>query len=121
MYNFTTFYEWYIFFGAFSSETKVTDLIHSSYFLSSVLGKKRNQMGKWIQQGLVPKPGLEPILGKGLLESVWLGGLANPGAFIMSLKHEKAASSGCTVEEVINAVCNGSFDRFLLNPKRPGF
>ena len=57
-------------------------------------------MSRWIQQGLVPRPGVEPMSGKGHLESVWLGGLANPGALITSLRHEKAASCGCTVEEV---------------------
>lgn len=49
---------------------------------------------------MIPKNGSEPVLGRGKLKSVWLGGLACPGAVVASLKHEKAAMTGCNVSEV---------------------
>ena len=53
-----------------------------------------------MRRGVIPNPNSEPLVGRGQLTSVWLGGLANPGALITSLKHEKAAMVGCTVDEV---------------------
>ena len=53
-----------------------------------------------MRRGVVPNPNSEPLVGRGQLTSVWLGGLANPVALITSLKHEKAAMVGCRVDEV---------------------
>ena len=53
-----------------------------------------------MRRGVVPNPNSEPLIGRGQLTSVWLGGLANPVALITSLKHEKAAMVGCRVDEV---------------------
>jgi len=53
-----------------------------------------------IQEGVVPKVSSDPVLGKNRIKSIWLGGLAYPGAIITSLKHEKAAVSDCSVNEV---------------------
>ena len=53
-----------------------------------------------MRRGVVPNPNSEPLVGRGQLTSVWLGGLANPAALVTSLKHEKAAMVGCRVDEV---------------------
>ena len=53
-----------------------------------------------MRRGVVPNPNSEPLVGRGQLTSVWLGGLANPAAVVTSLKHEKAAMVGCRVDEV---------------------
>jgi hypothetical protein len=36
----------------------------------------------------------------GTLDKIWLGGLVNPAALVFSLKHEKAASCECSIEDV---------------------
>lgn len=53
---------------------------------------------------MIPKNASEPVLGRGRLKSVWLGGLACPGAVVASLKHEKAAMTGCNVSEVRHVI-----------------
>ena len=53
-----------------------------------------------MRRGVVPNPNSEPLVGRGQLTSVWLGGLANPAALVTLLKHEKAAMVGCRVDEV---------------------
>ena len=40
------------------------------------------------------------MLPRGRLEKLWLGGLVNPAAFLMSLKLEKAISCDCPLEKV---------------------
>ena len=53
-----------------------------------------------MRRGVVPNPNSEPLVGRGQLTSVWLGGLANPAALVTLLKHEKAAMVGCRVDGV---------------------
>lgn len=64
------------------------------------LNRRHGQFSEWVRRGIVPDPSSEPLVGRGQLTSVWLGGLANPGALMMSLRHEKAAMQGCAVDEV---------------------
>ncbi|XP_015758877.1 PREDICTED: dynein beta chain, ciliary-like [Acropora digitifera] len=64
------------------------------------LNRRHRQFSEWVRRGIVPDPSSEPLVGRGQLTSVWLGGLANPGALMMSLRHEKAAMQGCAVDEV---------------------
>ncbi|KAJ7392745.1 hypothetical protein OS493_010400 [Desmophyllum pertusum] len=64
------------------------------------LSRRHKQLSEWVRRGIVPNPNSEPLVGLGQLTSVWLGGLANPGALMTSLRHEKAAMVGCTVDEV---------------------
>ncbi|XP_020627063.1 dynein beta chain, flagellar outer arm-like isoform X2 [Orbicella faveolata] len=64
------------------------------------LSRRHKQLSDWVRRGIVPNPNSEPLVGRGQLTSVWLGGLANPGALMTSLRHEKAAMAGCTVDEV---------------------
>ncbi|XP_066025345.1 uncharacterized protein [Pocillopora verrucosa] len=62
--------------------------------------RRHKQLNEWVRRGVVPNPNSEPLVGRGQLTSVWLGGLANPAALVTSLKHEKAAMVGCRVDEV---------------------
>ena len=64
------------------------------------LNRRHKQLSDWVRRGIVPNPNSEPLIGRGQLTSVWLGGLANPGALMTSLRHEKAAMVGCSVDEV---------------------
>ena len=69
-------------------------------FLFPDLNRRHRQLNEWVRRGIVPHPSSEPLVARGQLSSVWLGGLANPGALMTSLKHEKAAMLGCAVDEV---------------------
>ena len=69
-------------------------------FFQTDLNRRHRQFSEWVRRGIVPDPSSEPLVGRGQLTSVWLGGLANPGALMMSLRHEKAAMQGCAVDEV---------------------
>ena len=70
-------------------------------FFITDLSRRHKQLSDWVRRGIVPNPDSEPLVGRGQLTSVWLGGLANPGALMTSLRHEKAAMVGCTVDEVL--------------------
>ena len=70
------------------------------FFFRIDFGRRHKQLSDWVRRGIVPNPNSEPLVGRGQLTSVWLGGLANPGALITSLRHEKAAMLGCAVDEV---------------------
>ena len=69
-------------------------------FFQTDLNRRHRQFSEWVRRGIAPDPSSEPLVGRGQLTSVWLGGLANPGALMMSLRHEKAAMQGCAVDEV---------------------
>ena len=66
------------------------------------MSRRHKQLSDWVRRGIVPNPNSEPLVGRGQLTSVWLGGLANPAALMTSLRHEKAAMIGCTVDEVLS-------------------
>lgn len=61
---------------------------------------RHKQLMTLLQEGVVPKVSSDPVLGKKRIKSIWLGGLAYPGAIITSLMHEKAALSECSISEV---------------------
>ena len=73
------------------------------------LTRSHHQLLTWIKQGLGPKPNAEPILGKGNLETIWLGGVMNPGALVSALRHERAASEGCALDQVGTNLVDGSY------------
>lgn len=93
---------------ALQQETVPADWLHpdghpSPHTLASWLkdlNRRHRQLNEWVRRGIVPHPSSEPLVARGQLSSVWLGGLANPGALMTSLKHEKAAMLGCAVDEV---------------------
>ena len=62
------------------------------------------QLETWIGKHYVPSPEQELTFRLGTLDKIWLGGLVNPAALITSLKHEKAASCECSIEDV--CICN---------------
>lgn len=66
-------------------------------------------MKGWIKQGLVPRQrssGKSDHEFHGSLKSVWLGGLYNPGALLMALRHEKAVLEKRAVDEVVDQCFN---------------
>ena len=67
-------------------------------------------MNGWIHSGLIPKfvDGRFSSAGHGVIESLWLGGLANPQAFISALRLEHAILNHCSPDEVNNIVCLSS-------------
>jgi len=70
------------------------------FLFETDFSRRHKQLSDWVRRGIVPNPNSEPLIGRGQLTSVWLGGLANPGALMTSLRHEKAAMVGCSVDEV---------------------
>ena len=72
------------------------------------MSRRHKQLSDWVRRGIVPNPNSEPLVGRGQLTSVWLGGLANPGALMTSLRHEKAAMVGCTVDKVLSSALSSS-------------
>jgi hypothetical protein len=62
--------------------------------------KCHKQLETWIGKHFVPNPEQELTFRHGTLDKIWLGGLVNPAALITSLKHEKAASCECSIEDV---------------------
>ena len=70
------------------------------FLIETDFSRRHKQLSDWVRRRIVPNPNSEPLIGRGQLTSVWLGGLANPGALMTSLRHEKAAMVGCSVDEV---------------------
>ena len=62
--------------------------------------RSHKQLETWIGKHFVPSPEQELTFRLGTLDKIWLGGLVNPAALITSLKHEKAASCECSIEDV---------------------
>lgn len=58
------------------------------------------QLENWIGQHYAPNPEQELMFKHGALDRIWLGGLVNPAALMTSLKHEKASSCECSIENV---------------------
>jgi hypothetical protein len=58
------------------------------------------QLETWIGKRYVPNPDQELSFRRGTLNQIWLGGLVDPAALVASLKHEKAASCECSIEDV---------------------
>ena len=70
------------------------------FLIDTDFSRRHKQLSDWVRRVIVPNPNSEPLIGRSQLTSVWLGGLANPGALMTSLRHEKAAMVGCSVDEV---------------------
>lgn len=67
--------------------------------------KRREQLNKWVQCGMVPKivEGQlinEMLTAKESLTSVWLGGLVCPQAVLTAIRQEKATLAGVSLYDV---------------------
>lgn len=82
-------------------QNKIQGFMQKCCFSETDLSQRHKQLSDWVRRGIVPNPNSEPLVGRGQLTSVWLGGLANPGALMTSLRHEKAAMFGCAVEREV--------------------
>ena len=68
--------------------------------------KKYDQLYSWVKCGMVPtyQDGQfieeNPVISRGRLSNVWLGGLVNPQALLTALRQEKAVVSKCHLSDV---------------------
>lgn len=96
----------------------LSNLTAELFFYGTDFGRRHKQLSEWVRRGIVPNPNTEPLVGRGQLTSVWLGGLANPGALMTSMKHEKAAMVGCTVDEVLCQILKCQVSSLKSFPKK---
>ncbi|XP_041092485.1 dynein alpha chain, flagellar outer arm-like isoform X2 [Polyodon spathula] len=61
------------------------------------LKKRHSQVKRWVKEGMVHH--VEETAGN-RIQSVWLGGLVNPGGLIVALQQAYAAANGCLLDKV---------------------
>ncbi|MBN3282629.1 DYHA protein, partial [Polyodon spathula] len=67
------------------------------------LKKRHSQVKRWVKEGMVHH--VEETAGN-RIQSVWLGGLVNPGGLIVALQQAYAAANGCLLDKVKHSFYN---------------